>query len=234
MTHLNLFDVTVLIVVGLSALLSFYRGFVREVLSLGSWLVASFVTLRFLEPATNLIKPQVNSQPIAVAVAAIGLFIITLILFSIATGLIVKALKPGDRAGLLDNLAGLCFGFARGALIVAIAYFVMSKFFTDEKNYPKLVREAATRPYVARAAHWLGTLTPDYLDHVMHQSETALKNATSESNINEQTKKVHDLMDSQRHTLDSEPDDEPKVEKGSTLPSFDDLQNRIRNENEGH
>ena len=144
-TSINMLDLGVLIIVGLSALLSFYRGFVREILSLGGWAVASVVTLRFLDPATDFIRPQIHSAAIAVAVAAISLFLISLILFSIATGMIIKFLKLGEKVGLLDNLAGLCFGAARGTLIVTIIFFVMTKFFTNEKDYPEIVRHAVSQ-----------------------------------------------------------------------------------------
>ncbi len=44
-TSLNIFDLVVFGILGLSALLSFFRGFVREVLSLGAWVGASLITL---------------------------------------------------------------------------------------------------------------------------------------------------------------------------------------------
>ncbi len=233
---LNLFDLGVLLIVGLSALLSFYRGFVKEMLSLGSWIVASVVTLRFLEPVTQWVKPQVHSEPVAAAIAAIGLFLATLIGISIGTGLLLKALKPGDRVGLLDNLAGLAFGIARGLLIVGIAYFVMSKFFTDEKNYPKLVRNAITRPYVAECARWLGSLTPDYLDHVMKKKPEAHddeENSTARD-ADDKEAGVRVIRPSKSHQTKRPSSDEDSDADGYSMPSIEDLQERIRKENEKH
>ena len=221
-TTMNLFDLGVLIIVGLSAMLSFYRGFIREVLSLGGWIVASIVSLRFLEPATAYLKPQVHSEPVAVAVAAIGLFIITLILFSIVTGLILKALKPATKVGLLDNLAGLCFGVARGVFIVAIAFFIMTKFFADEKNYPDVVKHAVSRPYVAKVAAMIGNLTPDYLDKVMNKNKDALD--TDKDRIKDDAK--HQMDKLQKSLQDHSTKD--------SMPSIEDLQERIRQENEKH
>ena len=40
-THLNLFDATVLGILALSCLFAFFRGFVREILSLGAWIGAA-------------------------------------------------------------------------------------------------------------------------------------------------------------------------------------------------
>lgn len=221
-TSMNLFDLGVLIIVGLSAMLSFYRGFIREVLSLGGWVVASIVALRYLEPATNYIKPQIHSEPIAVAVAAIGLFLITLILFSIVTGLILKGLKPAAKVGLLDNLAGLAFGIARGVFIVSIAFFIMTKFFADPKNYPEIVQHAVSRPYVEKTANWIGTLTPDYLDKVMDKSNDPVKfdGERVKRDANQQ-------MDNLRKSIQDN-------STRDSMPSIEDLQERIREENARH
>jgi membrane protein required for colicin V production len=230
-TSMNLFDLGVLIIVGLSALLSFYRGFIREVLSLGGWIVASIVTLRYLEPATEYIRPQIGSAPIAVAVASVGLFIITLILFSILTRMVIKFLKLEEKVGLLDNLAGLCFGVARGALMVTIGFFIMSKFFSSEENLPKSVREAASRPYVEQCAKWLGDLMPGYLDKMTDKKEG---DDANETNPDDSKKHMNELIQKwDKKAKDSINDITPEEDmSASSLPSIEDLQNRIRQENE--
>ena len=230
-TSLGLFDLSVLIIVGLSALLSFYRGFIREILSLGGWIVASIVTLRYLEPATEYLRPQIGNAAISVAVASIGLFLVSLILFSILTRMVIKFLKLEEKVGLLDNLAGLCFGFARGALIVAIGFFIMSKFFTSEDDYPKGVREAITRPYVEKAAHLLGTLMPGYLDKLADkkdgESSETLSPEDSKKHMNELIQKWDKKAKDKLGEIVPE-EDLP----ASSLPSIEDLQQRIRQENE--
>jgi membrane protein required for colicin V production len=221
-TSMNVFDLGVLIVIGLSAMLSFYRGFIREVLSLGGWIVASIVALRFLEPATNYLKPQIHSEPVAVAVAAIGLFLITLILFTIVTSIILKGLKPAAKVGLLDNLAGLCFGVARGVFIVSIAFFIMTKFFADEKGYPDAVKHSISRPYIAKVAEWIGTLTPDYLDKVMDKDKSSVARDTDSIK-----RDANQQMDQLRKSMQTDTNKD-------TAPSIEDLQERIRQENEKH
>lgn len=237
---MNMFDATVLIIVGLSALLAFYRGFIRELMSLGGWLVASYVTLMFLEPATKMVKTEIHSEVIAGAVAAIGLFFITLILFTVLCGFIIKTLKIGDKVGLLDNLAGLTFGVARGALIVSIGYFVMTKFFNDEKNYPKAVKTAITRPYIAPLAKQIATLAPDYLDKMSSE----VKKQDAKDDMSDAKKKVNELLDkAEDHAKDAEKaikaydgkieEEKAKAaEEESKMPSIEDLQRRIKEENE--
>jgi len=216
---LNMVDLGVLTVIGLSGLMAFFRGFVREFISLASWVGASYVTLRTLPIVNQYLEPQVGSPVIATGIAAVAIFFITLILISIVTGLFLKLLKPAAKAGLFDNLLGLCFGVARGTLIVAIAYYIMGIVIV-ENDFPKVVKDAQSRPYIAKAAQWVGALTPKALDAITDKkpiNTEALKNSAA---------KVVKALDDGAATL---PDDDTPT---SNLPSFEDLQQRLREENE--
>ncbi len=228
---INMFDIIVLTVVGLSALLSFFRGLFKEVFSLSGWAVAAVVSLRFLEPAANYIKPHVGSAPIATGIAAVGLFFITLVLISILSGLLLKVLKPAAKIGLIDNLGGLAFGVARGALIVVLGYFIMS-IVVGEKNYPKWITEAYSKPYVERGAQELKDFAPEYLDKLTGKKpgEKTLGDE-AEKHLNTVIEHMERTKDA---TVDQVRDTEEKMQNESDkMPSFEDLQQRIRQENEG-
>lgn len=232
---MNMFDLGVLTIIGLSALLSFFRGFVREILSLGGWVAASAVTMRFLEPATHFVKPQIKSDGLASGIAAIGLFFITLILFSILSNLLLKVLKIGDKVGLLDNLGGLTFGIARGVLIVSLGYFLMTTFFSEEKKYPEVVRDAASRPYVAKSASWIASIAPEYLDDLMHKEKNKDDEDLSKDakkRMNEFIHKMDKGTESTKRMLEKKMDETEEEMPASSLPSIEDLQQRIREENE--
>lgn len=222
--ELNLFDLGVVLIIGLSALLAFFRGFVREMLSLGGWAVASIVTLRFVEPATAFIKPQIKSEVVASGIAAVGLFFITLVAISIAASFIVKVLKPGDKVGLFDNLAGLAFGTARGALIVAIAFFAMTVAVTP-KDYPQAVKDAYATPYVEQWAKWVAQLTPKTLDRLTKDRDDSALGKRTKDTLEEMGKRSSDAVDSL---------DQKIQEEAESLPSMRDLQQRMREENERH
>ena len=225
-TSMNIFDLGVLTIVGLSALLSFFRGFMREVLSLGAWLGASVITLYTFPTVSKWIAPQVKSDVVASGLASMGTFFAALILISIFTSFVLKFTKSGSEVGVLDNVVGLCFGAARGILIVAIAYFVMTIVIV-EKDYPDWVKHAKSRPYVAKVATWVGKLTPSYLNAITDKA----KRTTATSSDDASDSKPH-----QPHTLHlpriGSPEDEGNAP--STMPSIEDLQERIREENEKH
>ncbi|OYW13140.1 MAG: hypothetical protein B7X02_02755 [Rhodospirillales bacterium 12-54-5] len=164
-TAFNLFDLTVGLVIVLSALLSFFRGFVREVLSLGAWMGASIITLYAFPHVAKLLGHYIHNPTLASGFAAMLTFMFALIAISIMSGLLLKFVKSGADVGLLDHGMGLMFGLARGVLIVAIGYFIFS-LAVNKNETPEWMKGSITRPYVARAAHAVAKLAPSYIDEL--------------------------------------------------------------------
>ena len=73
-------DWMIITVVVLSTLLSLKRGFVKEVMSLVTWVVAFIIAVKFTSPLQTLLIDQVQNDQIRYVVAFIALFIATLVL----------------------------------------------------------------------------------------------------------------------------------------------------------
>lgn len=165
-TSFNLFDAIVLGIVFLSTLLSFFRGFVRELLSLGSWIGAMVVTVLYAPDVADAIKDSVDKgHAAALLVASTALFFGAKMLFSMVNLFLMKYLRPGKDVGLLDNFIGLIFGFIRAALLLSLGYYVYS-FVTAEENQPPWIAESYTKPYVAQGAQMLEPLLKDLVDQM--------------------------------------------------------------------
>lgn len=162
LNQLSVFDAGVLIILGLSGLLSFFRGFIREVFSLAAWIGATLITVYNFPRVAEWLKPQVENDMAAVGIATLGTFMVALISISIFNSIFMRFLKKSSDVGLLDNGLGLLFGLFRGALLICLAYYTMT-LVMDEKDYPPYVAQAKTRPYVAKGAEWVASLAPDYL-----------------------------------------------------------------------
>ncbi|MGE0754087.1 MAG: CvpA family protein, partial [Alphaproteobacteria bacterium] len=121
-TSLNMFDIIVLSVMGISCLVAFFRGLVREILSLVAWVGAAIVTMQYFKPVMELTKGYFKSETVAAGAAVIGLYIAALVAFSLVNWLIIKAIKQGGDGGALDNMLGLGFGVLRGAIIISLGY----------------------------------------------------------------------------------------------------------------
>ena len=112
-------DVVILALIALSAILSLFRGFVREAVALATWLVALWVAMAFHEDLAAILSQWISTPSAQKITAFAVLFICVLLLGAIINFL---ASKLVDKTGLTgtDRLLGIVFGVARGGVIVAI------------------------------------------------------------------------------------------------------------------
>ncbi len=169
--HFNMFDAVVILIFLLSTLLAFFRGFVREVLSLGAWLGAAIITIYAFEPVSNHLQAGGTKPTVSYLLAGLGVYITVLLVISIINAVIVRYIKSGSEVGMLDNLLGLGFGALRGAFIISLGYLVLTLVVPDEENPPKWMKEAQTRPLAQRGALFLASIAPGYLEDISSLSD---------------------------------------------------------------
>jgi membrane protein required for colicin V production len=153
---MNTVDIIVIAVVAISALIAFLRGFVREVLTIGSWLGASLVTLYGFPLLQPKFEQWISSKLAADIVCGISLFLGSLILFSILSHMVARFVR-GSALTAVDRSLGLLFGLVRGAILVSLAYMLI--FALD----PNILRGARTTPMMARGAEILRDMAPKEL-----------------------------------------------------------------------
>ena len=187
-THLNLFDASVIGVLALSCLFAFFRGFVREILSLGAWIGAAIITIYYFPAMAAYLKPHFKSAVGAAGVGTLIIYTIALIGFSIINAVIIKYVRTGNDVGMLDNFMGFVFGLARGAFIISLGYFLLT-IAMPEKEYPEWLKQSATRPYAELGAIKLAKVAPEYLREI----STLEKKAVDEMDAAKKTSQVSDV-----------------------------------------
>jgi membrane protein required for colicin V production len=98
---------------------------------------------------------------IASLLTGVGIFLVTLVLFSVLTRIISNRIQQSSL-GALDRSLGLLFGIARGAVIVVLAWLALGYLVTEEDR-PGWIQEARSRPLVERGASLLLALVPPAL-----------------------------------------------------------------------
>jgi len=112
-------DWVILGVVAVSSLLSLKRGFVREALSLITW-VSAFIVARLFANSLSLYLIDYIDTPSLRMLTSFGvLFVLTLIVGTLIAALIT-ALISATGLSATDRMLGMGFGAVRGGLVVVI------------------------------------------------------------------------------------------------------------------
>lgn len=158
---INAVDLAILVVVVLSGLLAFSRGFVHEFLGLLAWIGAALVTLHFFLPAQAIARDIIAIEILADIAAGLVLFLVVLFFFSLISRTIGKRVRESS-IGFLDRSLGLLFGFARGALIVCLLWLVLS-WLMPPADRPNWVQEARALPFLESGAELIREVVPQEL-----------------------------------------------------------------------
>ena len=116
---MNWADFAIIGVVGLSALISVVRGFVKEALSLLAWVAAFAIAMFFYQRVAELLTEAIATPSLRLLAAWVGLFVLALLLGSIMNFLIGKLVRATGLSGT-DRLLGALFGTARGLMIALV------------------------------------------------------------------------------------------------------------------
>jgi len=158
---MNPLDIGVVAVVLLSALFAFARGFVREALSIIAWVGAAAFTIYEFNAAFALIDPMVHNPLLSQLIAGFGLFIVSLIVLTILTGMAARFVR-GSAMSPIDRTLGFIFGLARGAFLVCLAYLLLDVS-VQPGDRPVWIREARSAPYLRDGAEMLRSVLPESL-----------------------------------------------------------------------
>ena len=150
-------DLIIIGVIAISALISLVRGFVKESISLASWVLAGFIALRYFTPLAELLEPYIESPTIRTGSSFAILFVCSLIIGAIINFMASQLVTKTGLSGT-DKSLGVVFGAARGFLIVII--LVLLAGLTPMPSEPWW-KESAMIEYFASMAGWIKEVLPD-------------------------------------------------------------------------
>lgn len=156
----NVTDIAVIVVLLISALLAYARGFVHEVLAVAGWIGAIFATIYGYPYARPYARSVIPIELIADLVAGVVIFVVTLVLLSFVTRGAAGLVKA-SALNFLDRSLGFLFGLVRGAVIVCVAYLGLVWLMPPHEQ-PGWLHEARSMPLIERGAAMLRGLVPDH------------------------------------------------------------------------
>ena len=167
MEGFTIIDGAVAVVIILSALLAYGRGFVREAMAIAGWIAAAILAFLFAPRVEPLVReiPVVgdfiaDSCELSIIGAFALVFAVALIVVSLFTPLFSSIVQRSALGGI-DQGLGFLFGVARGILLVAIAFFVYDTVITGQEF--TIVDES-------RSAAEFGRFTASIEDHIPEEA----------------------------------------------------------------
>jgi len=152
-----MFDLLVILVIGLSTLFAAMRGGLRELATLIALAAAAFIALLLTEPILGAIGK--TDSFFATIFAAAAVVAIAFIALHTLTHLGLKRMPLEGRVALADRIGGGIFGFARGLVLVGLGFLAYG-YYLNEERQPDSVKNAITRPLAAGMADWFENFTP--------------------------------------------------------------------------
>ncbi|MEE9446781.1 MAG: CvpA family protein [Arenicellales bacterium] len=150
-------DIAVIAFFAISILIGIYRGFVKEILSLGSWVLAALLAFKFGEQAAVYVKPYITQAPLDLAVAYVGVFLISLVAFSIISHIIGQIFSASGMSGI-DRSLGSVFGALRAAAVISILILVARFMALDQQQW---WLDSEFLVYFEPIVEWIKTYLPE-------------------------------------------------------------------------
>ena len=125
MESLNVFDWILVAIIATSSVFGLLRGFVKELLSLASWVAAFFVARLFSFKLSNFMVDWIDQPQFRVIAAFVILFAATLVVGALINNVFSRLVSATGLTGT-DRLFGMVFGVVRGGLLVIVMVSLLS------------------------------------------------------------------------------------------------------------
>lgn len=111
--QMNWLDWLLVLFIMIAILLGFWRGLVREVFALLTWIVSLTIALNFTPKLSNLLINLITFPNIRYIASLMTLFMVAMILFGWFGDLVIQSMRL-SRLSLTERILGMIFGGMRG------------------------------------------------------------------------------------------------------------------------
>lgn len=162
------FDVVIIAVIVISALMSLGRGLIREATSLISFVIGCIIAYYsqvLFTPSLEAIIPKGWPSPsfVAFCILVVVGFVAAYSVAAFIGARVSRLLHSAPEFGMLDRIAGAAFGAIRGALAIVLFVLLMEQVLPEEAT-PRFIADSRFFPYADASAGWLRENVPGFVD----------------------------------------------------------------------
>lgn len=174
---INYIDIAIVVIILITALIGFMRGFVWMAIFLATWTAAILLAIKFKDSLATTLPIKLGSEVAQTGLAALLIFIGVLIVGAIINYLFSKAISAVGL-GTFDRILGTGLGITLGALAITLVIMLLS--LTEFPNQ-KTWQQSKFVPKFNEAAAWIQTLIPDDLNSMIDEK---MKSKTNDLPVN--------------------------------------------------
>lgn len=174
-----MFDLIVILILAVSALIGFVRGATREVVTVVAFVAAVLIAIFALRMTAPLARAAIHTDWLASAAALIVVFLAVYIVLRVIGGRLTEKISKAKSLGPLDRAVGLGFGLIR-ALVFLGVFNIVFHIATPPERTPRWVTEAKLYPLTDVSARALRAIAPKG-SALARQVAPALEKAVAES-----------------------------------------------------
>ena len=154
---MTLFDLIVLVLLGVSGLVGFIRGATRELVTVISFVLAALAGVFLLRFTGPLARSAVGPDLVGTIVAFMVVFLAVYILLRVLGASVTKRIHQTEALGTIDRVTGIGVGLVRALVLIGVFHLVFHAA-TPSNRVPGWMSDAATYPLSAAAAKGVSVL----------------------------------------------------------------------------
>lgn len=173
-----MFDVAVIVIMLISGVLAFFRGFTSEIISILAWVAGTLMSLWLYPYLLPFMSGLVSPDWLAAAISAAVVFTTVFVAISALTYKWGEKIR-NSHIGMLDRTLGFVFGVVRGLIVISVAFLFFSWLVVDRNDHPDWVREAKLLPIVESTSQALHGAMRGLVGDEAKEGLISLPNATN-------------------------------------------------------
>jgi membrane protein required for colicin V production len=155
-------DIIFIIIIGLSAITGLLRGFIKEFVALGVWVLAAWAGYHYANSLSPWLQPYIQDQTVR-TIAGFVIVVLGVLIAGGITNAIIGIFLKSSGLGAMDKVLGGLFGFCRGVFMLSLIFAVLSM---TSLPYQPYVQSSRVYNQMLPVINWVSGYLPGLINKV--------------------------------------------------------------------